>query len=156
MEKLNLEVVKSILISRLNQKIARKDLIDEEIKTLMSQKDSVLDIDIEVLERKINDKLNILECLLHRKQRQEDELKLKNLKLQKTIFHTIREQNIEKLLKEKESLAYNDYNYMKRILEIENSETFEQLNLNEEEKEYLNILEGYIDNDSSKGEQKTR
>ena len=146
MENLDLEVVKKILIERIKKQLLRKDTIDLEIQKMSQLKTPDIDINIIQLERKINQKLGLLDRIIHSKEYRQSTQQLTNLKVQKTIFYTTREQNIENLLKEKEFLAYNEYNYEKRILEIENSQTFLELNMTADEKAYLELYQGTMDN----------
>lgn len=146
MENLDLEVVKKILIERIKKQLLRKDTIDLEIQKMSQLKTPDIDINIIQLERKINQKLGLLDRIIHSKEYRQSTQQLTNLKVQKTIFYTTREQNIENLLKEKEFLAYNEYNYEKRILEIENSQTFLELNMTTDEKAYLELYQGTMDN----------
>lgn len=146
MENLDLEVVKKILIERIKKQLLRKDTIDLEIQKMSQLKTPDIDINIIQLERKINQKLGLLDRIIHSKEYRQSTQQLTNLKVQKTIFYTTREQNIENLLKEKEFLAYNEYNYEKRILEIENSQTFLELNMTADEKAYLELYQGTMNN----------
>lgn len=146
MENLDLEVVKKILIERIKKQLLRKDTIDLEIQKMSQLKTPDIDINIIQLERKINQKLGLLDRIIHSKEYKQSTQQLTNLKVQKTIFYTTREQNIENLLKEKEFLAYNEYNYEKRILEIENSQTFLELNMTADEKAYLELYQGTMNN----------
>lgn len=146
MENLDLEVVKKILIERIKKQLLRKDTIDLEIQKMSQLKTPDIDINIIQLERKINQKLGLLDRIIHSKEYKQSTQQLTNLKVQKTIFYTTREQNIENLLKEKEFLAYNEYNYEKRILEIENSQTFLELNMTADEKAYLELYQGKMNN----------
>lgn len=137
MKENNLEVVKNILMTQINEKLARSKGIDQELKYLSEV--NYLDIDQKMLmlEKEINRSLGLLEKIKKRLEIKENRIKLENLKIEKTLLMRIHTDRINSLLEEKHSLAYNEYNYVSRLIEIANATTWEELNLTEEETENL-------------------
>lgn len=137
MKENNLEVVKNILMTQINEKLSRSKGIDQELKDLSEMNYFDIDQKIIMLERKINRSQSLLEKIQKRLEIKESKIKLENLKIEKTLLMRIHTDRINSLLEEKHSLAYNEYNYVRRLMEIANAKTWEELSLTEEETEIL-------------------
>ncbi len=138
MEEYNFEVVKTILMEYNIGILTRKDTIDVELRKIIKEEYPTLDLKILELERKVNQKLRLLDKIKHSRERKLELLELNNLRIKKTKLLTEKNNRIDALLEEKELLAYNEYKYEKRISEIYHATTWEELNITEEEKEIIN------------------
>lgn len=134
------EVVKSVLIDWLEQKLLRKDVIEKELFSLIHHDDSTLDFEITCLEKAVSQKLKLIDQIRKRKERKQEKIELNNLKIKKGLILNIRNQRIEELLKEKEYLAYNEYNYISRIDYLHNVDSIDQIQLLEEEAQLLTSI----------------
>lgn len=128
-----IEVVRAVLINWLQQKLLRKSVIDKEIFSLTHHDDSKLDFEIMYLEKIVSQKLRWIDQIRSYKQRKQEKIELTNLKIRKGFILNLRNQKIEELLKEKESLAYNEYNYISRIDYLSNIDSSDEFRLTEEE-----------------------
>lgn len=134
------EVVKAVLINWLEQKLLRKDVIDKELSSLTHPDDSKLDFEIVCLEKVVSQKLKLIDQIRKYKERKQDKIELNNLKIRKGLILNLRNQRIEELLKEKEYLAYNEYNYISRINYLSNADSIDQIQLSEEETQLLTSI----------------
>lgn len=138
MEGYNFEVVKTILMEYNIRILTRKSTIDQELRAVIKEEYPTLDLKIVELERKLNQKLKLLDRIKHSRKRKLELLELSSLRHQKAKLLTNKNNKIDSLLEEKELLAYNEYKYEKRISEIYHATTWEELNITEEEKEIIN------------------
>lgn len=137
MEGYNFEVVKTILMEYNIRILTRKSTIDQELRAVIKEEYPTLDLKIIELERKVNQKLKLLDRIKHSRKRKLELLELSSLRHQKAKLLTNKNNKIDSLLEEKELLAYNEYKYEKRISEIYHATTWEELNITEEEKEII-------------------
>lgn len=134
------ELVKAVLINWLQQKLLRKTVIDKELFSLTHHDDSKLDFEIMCLEKTVSQKLRLIDRIKSYKERKQEKIELNNLKIRRGLILNLRNQRIEDLLKEKESLAYNEYNYISRIDYLSNVDSSDQIQLTEEEAELLTSI----------------
>lgn len=137
MEGYNFEVVKTILMEYNIRILTRKSTIDQELRAVIKEEYPTLDLKIIELERKVNQKLKLLDRIKHSRKRKLELLELSSLRHQKAKLLTNKNNKIDSLLEEKELLAYNEYKHEKRISEIYHATTWEELNITEEEKEII-------------------
>lgn len=135
-----LELIKTVLIHWLNQKLLRKDIIDKEINYLTHQDDRNIDFEIANLEKIVATRLTLLDRVIKHKKIKQNKIELSNLKIKKSLILSLRNQKIEELLQEKQDLAYNEYNYMSRLEELSNITTLEELILTEDEFKLLSSI----------------